>query len=349
MNKTYAQTAVHAEPVSLKRTKSALRYAVLVLAALICGSGIEGHAQADAAKTEQLMFQLQIARMNRLIRHQPDLSPFLSGAGSGALNADIKDDKGTLTFSSGVDRRLWARANGRWDEDGLRMDKYGFGAMGVHVYVAPTLIVGGMIEADYLAQAGATSDRKGMGAMAGSYFLARNANHPLFFDGRLLVGKASDGIRLSGQGTGQPDTRRGLAQLRLSGQLRYDVTTLTPNILVSHAVDDVSSTQRGARIGQSLSMQHIRVGLDFRQTMRHMNGARFIIKGGGAVSDTSTRRYGYSAFLMPVERKRNGRVNLGFSYVTDAGGTLEIDSFVDGLGGRARQNYGLKAGFDIRF
>ncbi|WP_147104473.1 hypothetical protein [Tateyamaria sp. syn59] len=349
MNKTHAQNALHAAALAVLRAKSALRHVVLVLVALMSTAGLQGHARADTAEAEKLMFQLQIARMNRLIRHQPDLTPFISGAGSGALNADITDDEGTLTFSSGVNQRLWARATGRWGEDGLRTDKYGFGAMGVHAYVAPTLIVGGMIEADYLAQKGASSDRKGTGAMAGSYFLARNANHPLFFDGRLLVGQASDGISLSGQGGGQPDTRRGLAQLRLSGKLRYDATTLTPNVLVSHVVDEVAPGQGGSGTGQSLSMRHIRVGLDFRHIVRHMNGARFIIKGGGALSDTSTRRYGYSTFLMPVERKRNGRVNVGFSYVTDAGSSLVIDSFVEGLGGRARQNYGVKAGFDIQF
>lgn len=350
MNKTHVHSGTHAAVLSQAVVQVVLRWCVVVLAVVVWLFGMgDNSARADTVETQKLMFQFQNARTNKLVLHQPDLVAFLSGAESGALNADITDHRGTLTFSSGVDRRLWARVNGRWGENGQRKDKYGLGAMGLHAYVRPTLIVGGMIEADYLSQAGTVSDKEGLGVMAGSYFLARSADHPLFFEGRLLYGRASDGIRLSGGSKERPDTRRGLAQLKMSGQLRYGITTLIPSILASYATDDVSPRGSGSLPGQGIRLRQIKMGLDFRHTLRQMNGALFVLKGGGALSSTSIRRYGSDALARPNQRNGRGRVNLGVSYLTQAGGAVVIDSFVDGLGAPTPQNYGLKAEFDIRF
>lgn len=327
-----------------------LRWCVLVLALVVWLFAIDDiSTRADTVEAQKLMFQFQNARTKKLVLHQPDLVAFLSGAGSGALSANITDHRGTLTFSSSVDRRLWARVNGRWGENDQRKDKYGFGAMGLHAYVRPTLIVGGMIEADYFSQAGTVSDKEGLGAMAGSYFLARNANHPLFFEGRLLYGRASDGIRPLGEGKERPDTRRGLAQLKMSGQLRYGITTLIPSILASYATDDVSSRGGGSLPGQGIRLRQIKMGLDFRHTLGQMNGTVFTLHGGGVFSSTSTHRYGSDALATLNERNGRGRVNLGVSYLTHAGGAVVINSFVDGLGAPTPQNYGLRAAFDIRF
>ncbi|KIC46155.1 hypothetical protein [Tateyamaria sp. ANG-S1] len=318
--------------------------------ALVACVGVLGDsaARAETVEAQRLMYQLKTARMNRLVRHQPDLSAFLSGAGTGVFNADVTDDKGALTFSSGVDRLLWARATGRWDADGLRKDRYGIGVVGLHSFVTPNFIVGGMIEADYLAQAGAKSARAGRGAMAGSYFLARAANHPLYVEGRILRGRASYGIRRAGDRTQWPDSRRGLAQLKLSGQLSYGVTTLTPSLVASYATDDAAARAGSALAGQGVRMNEVKMGLQFRRILRHKNGANFVLRGGGALSRTSTHRYG-AAFTMPDQRKGQGRVNLGVSYRTPGGGAVVIDSFLGGLGAYTKRTYGVKAGYDIRF
>ncbi|WP_299593478.1 hypothetical protein [uncultured Tateyamaria sp.] len=350
MSKTHVHNGIHAVTLSQALGHVVLRWCVRVLAVVVLLFGMgDISARADPVETQNLMFQLQNARMNKLVLHQPHLVAFLSGAESGALNADITDHRGTVTFSSGVDQRLWARVNGRWGESDQRKDKYGFGAMGLHAYVTSTLIVGGMIEADYLSQAGAVSGKEGLGAMAGSYFLARNANQPLFFEGRLLYGRASDGIRHLDSSKRRPDSRRGLTQLRISGKLRYGITTLLPSILASYATEDVSPLNSGSLPGQSTRLRHIKMGLDFRHTLRQMNGAPFVLNGGGALSSTSTRRYGSDTLATANQRNRRGRVNLGVSYVTQAGGTVVIDGFVNGLGMPTPQSYGLKAAFDIQF
>ncbi|WP_227272159.1 hypothetical protein [Roseobacter weihaiensis] len=350
MSKTHVHNGVHAATLLPAVRQVVSRWCVLVLAVIFWLFGIgDVGTRADTVETQKLMFQFQNARTNKLVLHQPDLVAFLSEARPGALNANITDHRGTLTFSGSVDRGLWARLNGRWGENGQRKDKYGFGAMGLHAYVRSTLIVGAMIEADYLSQAGTVSDREGLGAMVGSYFLARNANHPLFFEGRLLYGKASDDIRLLGGSKERLNTRRRLAQLKMSGQLRYGITTLIPSILASYATDDVSPRGGGSLPKQGIRLRRIKMGLDFRHRLRHTNGALFILNGGGALSSTSTRRYGSNALARPNQRNGRGRVNLGVSYLTKAGGAFVIDSFVDGLGAPTPQNYGLKAAFDIRF
>ncbi|MBY5931493.1 hypothetical protein KUV51_00670 [Tateyamaria omphalii] len=287
--------------------------------------------------------------MNKLVLHQPQLMTFLSGVGSGALNANVTDNHGTVTFSSGVKRRLWLRANGQWGENGLRKNAYGFGSMGVHTYMSQTFVVGGMIEADYLSQEGPASDREGLGAMAGSYFLARSTNHPLFFEGRLLHGRASDDVQLSDGSKGRPDTRRGLAQLRMSGNLRYGVTTIFPSILASYVTENASYLAHGPHAQHGIRLRQVKMGLDFRHTLRRTNGALFVLKGGGALSSSSLRTYKSDPWTTLNQRSGSGRLKLGVSYSTGAGGTVAIDSFVDGLGTTSSQNYGLKAGFDIRF
>ncbi|WP_299742381.1 hypothetical protein [uncultured Tateyamaria sp.] len=321
---------------------------VLIAVVALFGMG-DMSSRADTAETRRLMHQLQKTRLDNLIRHQPELAALLSGVGSGALNADVTDDRGVLHFSSGVDAPLWARASGRWDDSGKRKVKYGFGAMGLHTYVTPTLVVGGMIEADYLSQAGAQSDRAGGGVMAGSYFLARHANQPLFVEGRLLRGRASHSIRGSGDGALWPDTRRGLAQLKLTGQLRYGVTTLTPSFLASYATDDVLPRGSDPLGVQGIQQRQMQLGLEFRHTLREANGAPIILTGGGAFSRTSTRRFGHDALALPGQRSGSGRVSLGIRFSTQAGGSIAIDSFWGGLGTYAPENYGLKAGYDIRF
>ncbi|WP_298972966.1 hypothetical protein [uncultured Roseobacter sp.] len=350
MKKTHVHSGMYAAVLSQAVGRAVLRWCAIILALVVWLFGMADiSARADTVETQKLMFQFQNARTKKLVLHQPDLVAFLSGTGSGALNADITDHRGTLTFSSSVDRRLWARVNGRWGEDGQRKDKYGFGAMGLHAYVRPSLIVGGMIEADYLSQAGTASDKEGLGAMAGPYFLARNANHPLFFEGRFLYGRASNGVRLLGDSKERPETRRTLAQLKMSGQLRYGITTLIPSILASYATDDVSPRGGGSLPEQGIRLRQIKMRLGFRHTLRQMNGAPFTLNGGGALSSTSTRRYGSDALATPNQRDGHGRVNLGVSYFTQAGGAIVIDSFVDGLGASTSQNYGLKAAFNIRF
>lgn len=347
MNKTRVHTGMHTAVLSRTAARFVLQLGTLVLVAVawLFGWG-DISAQADAAETQRQVFQFHKARMNKLVLHQPNLVAFLSGTGSGALNADITDNHGTVTFSSGVDQRLWARMNGRWSETGRRKDKYGFGAMGLHAHVGPNLVFGGMVEADYLSQAGAASGKEGVGVMAGPYFLAHSAKQPLFFEGRLLHGRASDGIWLSADGKGRPESRRGLVQLRMSGNLRYGITTLSPSVLASYATEDVL---RGASRGQGSRLGQINMGLDFRHALRQMNGAPFFLMGGGTLSSTSTRSYGREAVATPKQRNRRGRVNLGVSYFTQAGGTVVINSFMDGLGVPARQNYGVKAAFDIKF
>ncbi|WP_165390240.1 hypothetical protein [Thalassococcus sp. S3] len=350
MTKTSVLTGRHAGGLTPPFGTIVANGFVLILLAVVwmfCWSNIS--ARADTVEAQRLMFQFQKARMNKLVLHQPNLVTFLSGAGSGRLNADVTDNRGTLTFSSGVERRLWARMNGRWGEAGQRKDKYGFGAIGLHALVRPTLIVGGMIEADYLSQATAASDREGTGVMAGPYILVRSADHPLFFEGRFLHGKTSDTIRLSDDGTGQPETRRALAQLKMSGELRYGITTLLPSILWSYAKEDVLQPKQRSfpRLGSRL--HQIKMGLDFRHTLREMNGAPFVLKGGGTFSSTSNHGYGSNVGVTANQRNDRGRLNLGISYLTQAGGTVVIDSFVNNLGAPAPRNYGVKAAFGIRF
>lgn len=322
-------------------------FASMVLVAML-GAG-DMSSRADTVETSRLMHQFQKTRLDNLIRYQPELAALLSGVGSGALNADVKDNRGILHFSSGVESPLWARVSGRWNDTGKREFKYGFGAMGLHTYITPTFVVGGMIEADYLSQEGALSDRAGGGAMAGSYFLARHANQPVFVEGRLLRGKASHSIRRSGDSSLWPDSRRGLAQLKLTGQLRYGVTTLTPSFLASYATDEVLSRGSNPLAGQSIQQRQMQFGLEFRHTLRQLNGAPVILTGGGSFSRTTTQRFGHDALALPGQRNGRGRVNLGIRFSTQAGGSIAIDSFWGGLGTYAPENYGLKAGYDIRF
>lgn len=350
MNMTRTQSTMRPAVLSWVTRQVLSRWSASVLGVivLLCGIGnIDAHA--DTFETQKLVFQFQDARAQKLVLHQPDLVAFLSGAGTGVLNANITDQRGTVTFSSGVDRRIWARLNGRWGETGARKDKYGFGAMGLHAYVRPHLIVGGIVEADYFSQAGSLSGKEGGGTMAGSYFLARHANHPVFFEGRLLYGRSSDRIRLSGSTTERLNTRRVLAQLKMSGQRRYGATTLTQSLLVSHAADDLTPRTGGSLSGQGIRLGQVKMGLGFRHTLGQMNGGPFVLSGGGALTGTSTRRHGSGPLTMPHHHNKRGRLDLGVRYRTQAGGAVAINSFIDGLGASVPQNYGVKAAFGIRF
>lgn len=333
----------------LCKVLSPARTGLTRLMPLVAAAMMGDMAVADIGKPA---FRFQKSSVVKLARHQPDLMALMSGTWSGAFNAQITNRKGSFTFSSRVDRNLWSQVRGSWGTDKSTKNEYGFGAIGMHTYVRPNLIIGGMVELDYHSKTTGTSNKESQGFMAGPYFLARMTNHPLRFEGRFLIGRTSSRLNSADTPEQRLDALRALAQLKMSGELTFGATKLTPVVEALYATDHQGeyTDASGAVIrAMGVHMGEVELGLDFERELPKIRDRIFTLLAGGGLSGTLTDGYGSADAAVPKSSSSRGRLNLGVSYRTQRGGTVVIDSFVERVSAKPAETYGLNVGFDISF
>jgi hypothetical protein len=305
------------------------------------------------AETQRIIAEFQNTRANQLLQSQPGLTGFLSGANSGAFNADVTQGFGTFNFASKSGAPIWLRLNGNWSTEGSRETQYAFGALGSHYEVNPNLLIGGMVEFDYLDQADGNATVKGTGWLAGPYFVARIPDQPIFFEGRLLYGQTSNDITPFGTFTDTFDTERLLAQLKISGQYKFGGTILTPRLSASYTSDDQKAytDSLGNLIpSQSIDLAQLELGMDFVTPMPFYTGAgKLDLTGGFAGIGSFTHSSGNPTPVVPEFEGGRGRVNLGLNYAMADRTRLVVDTFYDGIGVSGFRSYGLELGFDMKF
>ena len=199
---------------------------------------------------------------------------------------------------------------------------------------------------------------RGSGWMAGPYFAMRDASQPLYFEGRLLYGRASNEVDalVIGDGAEPRSTssrsERWLAQARVEGTYRFGSgATLIPMADFSHARDVMGSFQEGKDPdelvgGQTIALSKLQLGAELEipvQTaqgdLRFRPGLRFV------VSDASGGTWAGEAEWETGLRFR-GSIDFGIDYRLDDNVVLGFESFYSGLGRSEIERFG--AGLDLQ-
>ncbi|WP_139204611.1 Ig-like domain-containing protein [Pacificibacter marinus] len=305
--------------------------------------------------TQKVIAQFMQSRANQLVSSQPNLTRFLSGGGAGGFNMSVTRAGGNFHFASSPDTNngLWVRLNGTWTNEDTSKTKYVFGALGHHYTVSPNLLIGGMVEFDFVSQNDGAATLDGQGWLTGLYVVTRAPNHPLFIDGRILYGQTTNDVSPLGTYTDSFDTERWLAQVNVSGELMYHATTFIPSVQVTYTTDDQAAYTDG--LGNLIPSQGVEiwqaaVGVDFSHQVALQNSKTSLeLTGGVAAIGSSTRGSGYANSVTPTYENTRARLKMGANYTMENGARLSIDTFYDGIGVDNYESYGLEVGFNWLF
>ena len=304
--------------------------------------------------------QLQIARFmqsraNLLLSNQPNLTGFLSNAPARSFNVAAK--AGTASFDLSLDQSggqpFWLRANGNWSDEGTRNNRYVFAALGRHVALSDTLLVGAMLQYDDLSSTDGPARISGRGWLIGPYVVAKSRQHPLYFEGQLLWGRTSNRISPFGTYTDDFDTERVLARLKLQGDVIHGKTRVMPSLAMSYTSDSQESyrdslgnliPEQGIELGQ------IELGLAFETPLTLPTGQNVLMLTGGLTGIGSfTSGSGFASTVIPEFEGGRARIDLGLDYRTPNGITVQFSSFYDGIGASGFRNLGAEIQFEWRF
>ncbi len=310
---------------------------------------------AVVEKTQKIIAQFMQSRVNQLVSSQPNLTGFLSDGRSGGFDVSVTQAGGNFDFASppDTDNGLWVRLNGSWSNEDTRETQYVFGALGSHYAFSSELLVGGMVELDYLSQDDGVAKVDGQGWLAGLYVVARAPNHPLFIDGRVLYGQTTNDVSPLGTYTDSFDTERLLAQLKVSGELIYSATTLTPSLQLSYTTDDqeaYTDSLNNLILAQGVELGQAEAALGFRHDVMLKNDLVSLeMTGGIAAIGSSTRGTGNADLVIPEYEGGRAKLKMGANYTLANGGMLALDTFYDGIGTKGYESYGLQVGFNLAF
>ena len=312
-------------------------------------------SNAVVEETQKVIAQFMQSRATQLIASQPNLTGFLSGSNTGALDVAVTRGRGDFDLASapGADNGVWARLNGSWTHEGSRKTRYAFGVIGSHVKLSPNLLVGGMIEFDYLSQEEGAVHIDGHGWLIGPYFVARSPAHPLFFEGMFLYGQTKNDISPFGTYSDRFETQRLLAQFKVTGEIDRGRTIWMPSVQLSYTSD----TQRAYTDGlgnlipeQGLELIQAELGLDLRHQVRLPRSSGALeLTGGLAIVGSSTKGSGYASLVVPEYEGGRGKVKAGVNYTLPNKAVLAVDTFYDGIGTAGYESFGVQFGFNLAF
>jgi hypothetical protein len=309
-------------------------------------------ADITVEKTQELIASFTQTRANQLLRSQPDLMGFLSGQEMGAASAQVLRGQGQFNYVSPAHQSVWARAQGAWISNTDSESLYMFGALGSHVTIDENLLIGGMVQFDHLKEDSGAASVSGTGWMVGPYFVAKNAEQPLYFEGRLLYGETNNSISPFGTYKDDFATTRMLAQVRVTGEYAYGSnTTLYPFFDASYTTDDQHSfvdslgntiPDQGIRLGQT------EFGLDFKQAIPLKSGT-FELLGGVSGIWSNTSGSGFASTISPDYEGGRMRVDLGMNRELSASQRFYAATYYDGIGATGFESYGVSLGYETHF
>ena len=305
-----------------------------------------------------------VARTEALVENQPRLIPMLrdSGAGDGTEFSVRLTEEGVQDADGGfMSETLWGATTLSRSTDGDGEHEHLLATLGAHARMSERLHLGGMLQFDRtVTKPGGevvSGEIHGAGWMAGPYFAMRDASNPLFFEGRLLYGRATNEVDALVIGSGNVprtaaflDSERWLAQARVEGVYRFDRgTRLIPLADLSHARDIMGpflDSEGDSVEGQTISLSKLQIGAELeipldtaRGDLRFRPGLRFVVSDstGGAFAGEEDGEAGL---------RSRGRIDFGIDYRLDGNIVLGFESFYSGFGRKELESYG--AGLDLR-
>ncbi|WP_083098510.1 beta strand repeat-containing protein, partial [Pseudophaeobacter leonis] len=316
-------------------------------------SGMLSIQTEDAVETSRIISQFINTRATQLISNQPDLTGFLSGLGGGHANLAVTRGRGNFDISTNFGSRVWSRLQGAVSTEGTSDSIYVFGAIGSHFTINENLIVGGMLEFDYLDQDDGVANVKGKGWLIGPYFVTKFPDRDVFVEGRLLYGQSANDVSPFGTYTDRVDTERLLAQVKVSGSMLYGKTTWIPNLQLTYTSDEQEAYRDSAGNlipSQGIAWGQLKAGLDFEKpiAMRRGNG-ELLLTGGLSAIGSSSRYSGSAVSTLSDVQGGRARAEIGLSYAFGDMGVFQVETFYDGIGMSNYESYGLQFGLDLAF
>nr|WP_321251383.1 Ig-like domain-containing protein [uncultured Ruegeria sp.] len=304
-----------------------------------------------ATNTQRLIQAFQNARANSLVSNQPNLTRFLQQSGAGAFDASVSQGAGFLNFASDPTLPIWLNVTGNWSSQDDFDSSYALAVLGAHHQVNQNLLVGAMLQLDYAETENGASEIDGTGWFVGPYVVAKLPEHPIYFEGRALYGKADNEVSPLGTYSDKFDSDRWLVQSRVTGEIQRGALTLMPLLDLSYVSDDAEAytDSLGNPISaQDFSLTTVQLGMDFSHPISVARGS-MILTGGLSGVWSSTSGTGTVPGVAPIGDTTRGRVDLGLDYRLQNNSLLAAGVFYDGIGESGFESYSVDLTWQINF
>lgn len=310
-------------------------------------------ADTTVTETQEKIAGFLYSRANQLIANQPELTGFLSqaGTGSGLAQAQVTRGAGSFAFASRAGQPAWFQLRGSWSENGSADSRHAFGAAGGHLRVKDGLLLGAMLQFDHQSEDDGASSASGTGWLAGPYAVARLDGQNLYASARLLYGRSSNSIAPFGTYEDDFDTTRVLAQMRLAGDLERAGIRLTPYLDAAYANEEQKAytDSLGNLVGaQKIHLRQASFGLDMARPVE-LGAGQMLLTGGFAGVWSSASGTAVAETVIPAYSGWRGKLNFGLTRVWGNGGELSVAARYDGLGSAGYESYGVSFGYSRAF
>ena len=295
-------------------------------------------------------------RANALVDNQPGLVRFLKqGAAADSPGFKLaKASQGRFGFAGSLGNDgVWGSLTGAWSESDTTKSRHVFGSLGKHKWYADNRLVGMLLQFDMADDELPNSEGAidGTGWLMGPYFAARHSTQPLYFEGRLLWGQSYNQIRFEdpalGQRTGDFDSTRWLAQLRMEGEISLGTSRLQPYVDASWTEDSSSgfTDDLGIRVpGLTVRLGQLRLGSNIKIPVAVKQGEMTITGGLGM-----TPSYTDNNDPDPALSQTRARADFGIDYKLNKNTYLNFDSHYDGIGVSDYKSFGLSFSAEFKF
>jgi len=221
--------------------------------------------------------------------------------------------------------------------DGKRQGHAGIFFAGADYVVVPGLLVGALVQVDWMDQTTPTllQSANGQGWMSGPYVSARLTRN-LFFDARALWGRSSNDINPLGAYVDSFETSRSLAAAKLTGRWAFGALSFQPSAEVIYFTERQEAYTNA--IGIAIDNQSVSLGrLTFGPEVSYR-----LAGGGGSVIEPFVGLKGVWDFAKTNETTAagepvghdawRGRIETGATFRTTSGLSLRALGSYDGIG-----------------
>jgi hypothetical protein len=294
-------------------------------------------------ETEQLIADGLALRARQLIGSQPDLRS-LFGPARGQFDAQVTQALGDFALTRRMEGPVWVSVQGSWAQDGDVDASYSNAALGGHLTLGETLLLGAMLQIDRNTAGSAPTDLEGTGWLLGPYIVVRSRTLPLTFSASALLGQSENDV--SGIGSGSFSTDRSLLTAGFEGQVPRGNLTLIPSFDYARAEDrqrDYVDAAGFSISGQTVTVEEASLGLEVQQALVCDCSSLTLTGGIQAI-------FARIETPMQSEQSTRARIGLGLNYVMWDGGQISADVFLDGSGGsNSYQAHGVSLAYDWQF
>ncbi|MEO0771976.1 MAG: autotransporter domain-containing protein [Pseudomonadota bacterium] len=260
-----------------------------------------------------------------------------------------------LAFGDPGDTRLidsykwdvWVQLQHKRFESGQNDGRFSILHFGVDYLMNPDLLVGAMVQVDYLEDRNGAQNSSvdGTGWMVGPYVTARLKEN-LYFDGRVAAGTSKNDISPFGTYTDEFDTFRWMASAEFIGDFKAGDWTIRPATSLSYFEEKQYGYVDGANVfipSQTVAVGQFRLGPTFVHTYVSPEGVRYGSTFGFDAIYNFSNTSG-ATVTNPSSAASDGwrgRVQAGVDFGLGGGATMNVMSSYDGIGRSSLNIWGL--------